>query len=33
MCAMNQQTWSEVYEERLRDPELAKEPQPASAVA
>ena len=22
MCAMNQQTWSEVYDERLRDPEL-----------
>jgi hypothetical protein len=33
MCAMNQQTWSEVYDERLRDPELAKQPQPASPVA
>lgn len=27
MCSMNQQTWSEVYEGRLRDPELLKEPQ------
>ncbi|HEX4629959.1 MAG TPA: hypothetical protein VH188_03260 [Chthoniobacterales bacterium] len=33
MCAMNQQTWSEVYDERLRDPELAKQPQPANPVA
>jgi hypothetical protein len=33
MCAMNQQTWSEVYEERLRDPELAQQPQPATPVA
>ena len=33
MCAMNQQTWSEVYDERLRDPELAKQPQPATPVA
>ncbi len=33
MCAMNQQTWSEVYDERLSDPELAKQPQPASPVA
>jgi hypothetical protein len=33
MCAMNQQTWSEVYEERLRDPELAQQPQPAIPVA
>lgn len=31
MCAMNQQTWSEVYDDRLRDPVLAKQPQvPAS---
>lgn len=27
MCSMNQQTWSEVYETRLSDPELLKEPQ------
>ncbi|MBA2432973.1 MAG: hypothetical protein H0V56_12810 [Chthoniobacterales bacterium] len=27
MCSMNQQTWSEVYEGRLQDPELLKEPQ------
>lgn len=27
MCSMNQQTWSEVYDSRLRDPELLKEPQ------
>ncbi len=27
MCSMNQQTWSEVYESRLRDPELLKQPQ------
>jgi hypothetical protein len=33
MCAMNQQTWSEVYDERLSDPELAKQPQPASPLA
>jgi hypothetical protein len=33
MCAMNQQTWSEVYEERLRDPHLAQQPQPAIPVA
>jgi hypothetical protein len=33
MCAMNQQTWSEVYDERLSDPELAQQPQPASPVA
>jgi len=25
MCSMNQQTWSEVYDARLRDPELLKE--------
>jgi hypothetical protein len=34
MCSMNQQTWSEVYENRLRDPELLKQPQvfaPAAA--
>ncbi len=34
MCAMNQQTWSEVYDARLQDPELAREPQvyaPAAA--
>jgi hypothetical protein len=33
MCSMNQQTWSEVYDERLSDPELAKQPQPASPLA
>ena len=27
MCAMNQATWSEVYDGRLRDPELRKETQ------
>jgi hypothetical protein len=27
MCSMNQQTWSEVYDGRLNDPELLKEPQ------
>ncbi len=27
MCSMNQQTWSEVYDSRLQDPELLKEPQ------
>jgi hypothetical protein len=27
MCSMNQQTWSEVYDGRLTDPELLKEPQ------
>ncbi|HVF72437.1 MAG TPA: hypothetical protein VM940_12595 [Chthoniobacterales bacterium] len=32
MCAMNQQTWSDVYSERLQDPELRKQPQPASPL-
>lgn len=32
MCAMNQQRWSDVYEERLQDPILAREPQPAGRV-
>lgn len=27
MCSMNQQTWSEVYDGRLNDPELLKQPQ------
>ena len=27
MCSMNQQTWSEVYDARLQDPELLKQPQ------
>jgi hypothetical protein len=27
MCSMNQQTWSEVYNGRLDDPELLKQPQ------
>jgi hypothetical protein len=33
---MNQQTWSEVYDTRLQDPELLQQPQvyaPAPAVA
>ncbi len=33
MCSMNQQTWSEVYDARLRDPELAQQAQPVSPVA
>ncbi len=38
MCSMNQQTWSEVYDERLRDPELLQQsqvnrPQVAAAAA
>ena len=28
MCSMNQQTWSEVYEARLNDPELVRQVQP-----
>ncbi len=32
MCAMNQQRWSDVYEERLQDPMLVGEPQ-ASGMA
>ncbi|MGI9086907.1 MAG: hypothetical protein ACR2HH_04060 [Chthoniobacterales bacterium] len=27
MCSMNQQTWSEVYDARLQDPELLQQPQ------
>ena len=27
MCSMNQQTWSEVYDGRLQDPELLNQPQ------
>jgi hypothetical protein len=27
MCSMNQQTWSEVYDGRMNDPELLNEPQ------
>jgi hypothetical protein len=27
MCSMNQQTWSQVYDARLQDPELLKQPQ------
>ncbi len=27
MCSMNQQTWSEVYDSRLQDPELLQQPQ------
>ncbi len=33
MCAMNQQRWSEVYDERLNDPSLAGEPQPTDRFA
>jgi len=32
MCSMNQQTWSEVYSERLENPALATEPQVPSAL-
>lgn len=32
MCSMNQQTWSEVYDSRLSDPELLKQPQVSSAA-
>jgi len=32
MCAMNQQTWSEVYDDRLQDPELQKQPQASGAL-
>ena len=27
MCSMNQQTWAEVYDTRMEDPELLKQPQ------
>jgi hypothetical protein len=27
MCAMNQATWSEVYDARLQDPALVRQPQ------
>ncbi|MBA3274008.1 MAG: hypothetical protein H0T11_09085, partial [Chthoniobacterales bacterium] len=27
MCSMNQQTWSEVYDSRIADPELQQQPQ------
>ncbi|MEO8043286.1 MAG: hypothetical protein ABI674_00135, partial [Spartobacteria bacterium] len=27
MCSMNQQTWSEVYDARLQDPELVRQAQ------
>ena len=27
MCKMNQQKWAEIYDQRLRDPELVKQPQ------
>jgi hypothetical protein len=27
MCSMNQQTWSEVYDGRLKDPQLLQESQ------
>ena len=33
MCAMNQQRWSDVYEERLQDPALAREPQVNTSAA
>jgi hypothetical protein len=31
MCSMNQETWAKVYDERLNDPELIKQPQVASS--
>lgn len=33
MCAMNQQRWSDLYEERLVDPVLLAEPQPTERVS
>jgi hypothetical protein len=33
MCSMNQETWAKVYDERLKDPELIKQPQVASSVS
>jgi hypothetical protein len=33
MCSMNQETWSKVYDERLNDPELIKQPQVATGVS
>ena len=33
MCAMNQQRWSDVYEERLQDPVLARESQATAPAA
>jgi hypothetical protein len=33
MCSMNQETWAKVYDERLNDPELIKQPQVASSVS
>ena len=33
MCAMNQQRWSDVYEERLEDPALARAAQPGDRTA
>ncbi len=33
MCSMNQRKWSEIYEERLRDPELLRQPQVQRAPA
>ena len=32
MCSMNQQRWGDLYEGRLRDPELLTQPQPVSAA-
>ena len=33
MCAMNQQRWSDVYEERLQDPGLAREAQATNSTS
>ena len=33
MCSMNQETWAKVYDERLNDPELIKQPQVATGVS
>jgi hypothetical protein len=32
MCKMNQQKWTEIYDQRLSDPELIKQPQVLDAV-
>jgi hypothetical protein len=33
MCSMNQETWAKVYDERLNDPELIRQPQVATGVS
>ena len=32
MCAMNERRWADLYDERLRDPELFRQPQPSSSA-